>query len=377
MYKHLDLYESELLDGWISLSKDQLEIEVMDLRHVDHSLLTSLMQKSIRRGLVDWAVSAALALQASDPAYPWRRLRGIATEDVSLANPDLVAGVLALAGKQSLINKLGAPHLLAHTVARLAASIKYRGACDVLMLANAHPQIDAFRAQMMDLPRLEWVGLLSGSTLALWQRAALLQLIAGFSVRQGNRWLTLTTPNARVLGLVLDEAAPATAIEYIARKGTRNDGLAQLALLCVSPVLGARVVVRSETDPDPSLETINGVPAYAYCLFSGPGRAALRAFLRGNHALSAAALVRRGVRDPLRALGHLVFQQEGGQCDRLLDSDQITAIRGDCEDSTLAGFGVPAAALEELRSQFPLALGELNRVRRLVSGHLFAPDLFP
>lgn len=64
-------------------------------------IAASLLQKAIRRGRTDLAVAAAATLAVNDPDRLWRRLGGIAFEDIGLGDPCAVGLVsAALAGKR-------------------------------------------------------------------------------------------------------------------------------------------------------------------------------------------------------------------------------------------------------------------------------------
>ena len=61
----------------------------------DRWILTSLLQKAIRRGRVDYAVAAADSLVALEPDYVASRLPVIAYEDIGVADlPTLLASII-------------------------------------------------------------------------------------------------------------------------------------------------------------------------------------------------------------------------------------------------------------------------------------------
>lgn len=63
----------------------------------DKWLLSSLMQKAIRRGRVDYAVAAAASLTVTDPAYVARRLPVVAYEEIGIANSPLLLWIRQVA----------------------------------------------------------------------------------------------------------------------------------------------------------------------------------------------------------------------------------------------------------------------------------------
>src|SRR5258708_39704820 len=66
----------------------------------DKWLLSSAVQKLIRRGLAEQAVKTALALHTLDPAYLPRRLPIIAFEDISVGDLEVCFDILHLFGTQ-------------------------------------------------------------------------------------------------------------------------------------------------------------------------------------------------------------------------------------------------------------------------------------
>src|SRR5689334_11289090 len=66
----------------------------------DKWLLSSAVQKLIRRGLTELAVSTALGLHTLDPAYLPRRLPIIAFEDIGTGNPEACFDTLHVFGTQ-------------------------------------------------------------------------------------------------------------------------------------------------------------------------------------------------------------------------------------------------------------------------------------
>jgi MgsA AAA+ ATPase C terminal len=93
-------------------------------------LVSSAMQKSIRRGGVDAAVRYALALHALDPRNFWHRLQVIALEDIGLANLLHAAMVIEGARSARFRQQLGELRALAACVTVLASSVKNRSIID-------------------------------------------------------------------------------------------------------------------------------------------------------------------------------------------------------------------------------------------------------
>jgi replication-associated recombination protein RarA len=107
----------------------------------------SAMQKAIRRGREDLALSAAATLLRDAPDKLWRRLGCIAYEDVGIAALDAVGiTTVSLGGKQARAASGGEWTVASCIVAKLSQAPKCRAADDLLMACELHPAyIDARR----------------------------------------------------------------------------------------------------------------------------------------------------------------------------------------------------------------------------------------
>ena len=328
------------------------------------SLLSSCWQKSIRRGDADTAIDCAVALHRLNPAYVFRRLRGVALEEVSIADLQLVAQVLAVAGKHSLHRKLGERELVASLTARLAAAPKCRTACDLLMwLPPTASKIDG----RIRHPEFSASVLAKCNSDALKHSAALWQSVVPRSVRTRQGWRTESCGDALTRNSWLDAANVPPLVRFVVERGNTTDSLNVLLVLAFQLAQGETARVASSTPTPLSTEKIGGLPAYAHCLFSEPGRASLRLFLAA-HPHWRSRFRAMGVNDPMRTLGHLVFQIEGGYCSETITFRRASEIKTISEIATLGRFGVPAGEVVNLQRETLAALPELNAARREIWG---------
>jgi len=116
----------------------------------DPWVVSSLLQKSIRRGEITIAQRAALTFVKLNGATIWRRLMVIAFEDVGVANIDAIAAVVAASSDAALRKSCGGnSHIAIHLTGLLAASPKDRSA-DYLVGAKDHPALADFVRTMRD-----------------------------------------------------------------------------------------------------------------------------------------------------------------------------------------------------------------------------------
>src|SRR5258708_39382453 len=109
----------------------------------------SAMQKAIRRGREDLALSAAATLLRDAPDKLWRRLGCIAYEDVGLAALDTVGiATVSLGGKQARAALGGEWAVASCVIAELSQAPKCRAADDLLMACELHPAYAETRTEM-------------------------------------------------------------------------------------------------------------------------------------------------------------------------------------------------------------------------------------
>lgn len=313
---------------------------------------------------MDEAVRCALALQSENPDYVWRRLRCISLEEVSVADLQLVAQVIAIAGKRVLQRKLGTRKLLAMLTTRLAEAPKSRTACDLLVWLppdtapvgqSRHPAFDAGTLLTCDPAELR-------------QAATLWQSVAPRSIRTRAGWKVVSRGDTRSRDAWLEAAGVPPLVRFIVQRGGNTDALNVLLVPAYQLAQGGLHELSTEAPLASSLARINDVPAYSYCLYSGPGRSALRHFL-ATHPLWQGKLRALGVTDALRAMGNLVFHVEGDYCSRAVGVARGAEIKAHSEATTLAACGVPATAISGLEEQVIQALPGLNASRRAIGAN--------
>lgn len=326
------------------------------LEQIEFSLLTSAWQKAIRRGDSHLAMRCALELHRRDSSYVWRRMRIIALEDVSVGDTELVAAILAIAGKRALQRAWGERRLLSMLVSDLAMSNKSRTACDLAVILPPEKIV----VENWD----ELGSLHSFDRQTLFLRAAGWRNTASLSSHEGGRWQTIGYGNRHLRDRYLDEIDAPAAVRFIAARGSGTEALNVLLPLAHQlQGLGCEPVVMTRT-PSPSWNPIGELPAYAFCMYSGPGMQALGNFLRETP--WGAKFKKMGIHNARKALGYLVFYVEGGHLSKPIGVRHASLIKGWSEEVALGRFGIPASMVETLKSEMIHDLPQLNAFRRQV-----------
>jgi hypothetical protein len=325
-------------------------------------LAMSAMQKAIRRGREDLALSAAATLLRDAPDKLWRWIGCIAYEDVGLASLDTVGiATVSLGGKQARAALGGEWPVASCVVAKLSRAPKCRAADDLLMASELHPAYAETRAELPYLTTRDLITIAIGQgpiperALALWYTLGTDRDRSTLVSRRGD-------PLA-VFDRLCEASWPYTIVE-VAREGFRRTRTALcplVALLACEP----RQAAQLESDELPPEEVIGDVPTWAVDLYPREGRAAHARFLQiGSRA---AEWVRRNVSPSRRVsfLGHIIFRVEGGLVANRLRWPLAEELRRQV-DFECSGPECPDATeiLELMRADLPL----LNEARVAVMG---------
>ena len=269
----------------------------------------SAMQKAIRRGRQDLALSASATLLRDAPDKLWRRIGCIAYEDIGVASLETVGhATVALAGKRHRSALGGEWAVASCVVAEMCRAPKCRAADDLLMACELHPAYAQARAELPHLTTHDLIMLATGNG-SIHERALALWYALGT-----DRDRSTLAPRRGDPPLVFDqlwEAGWTSSIVEVAREGFRRTR----TMLCPLVALLSRApcqVTQIQGDELPPEDMIGDIPTWAVDLYSREGRAALARFLQTDAA--AARWVRRNVSPARRVpfLGHIVFRVEGG-----------------------------------------------------------------
>jgi len=270
----------------------------------------SLMQKATRRGQEDLALRAGATLFLNDPEKLWRRIGGIAFEDIGLADIDTVGLVTAaLAGKRVRATLGGEWAVASYVTSRMAQANKCREADDLLMNAELNPAFASVRRECARLPTRELLDIATGSS-PIIERALALWFAIGTD-RRPSKYLPPRRGEPQAAFDYLCEAGfPHTVVE-IAREGFKKTGevLAPLVALLSRETRDDTTIASDEFPP----ETLIGeVPSWCLDIYTREGRAAFARFLKTD--AEAARWVRSHVPPARRVefLGGIVFRVEGG-----------------------------------------------------------------
>ena len=242
----------------------------------DRWVVSSLLQKAIRRGETETAQRAASTYFVIRGPAIWRRFMVIAFEDVGVASPDAVASAVAASTDPSWRKKCGDDQHLAVYIARvLAEAPKCRSAEHLVTSAYHHPSLAKERMLISSQGAAEMLSTVSDHECPLVERALAVWRSSGIGwdgERHTKSDLTSLLETFRSLG-VPNELVTATGV---AAKKTREAITLMVPLIWLAANGGGSLsLLKSEV---PSSKIVDGVPMYALDKHTRLGREAIRRF---------------------------------------------------------------------------------------------------
>ncbi|MGE3643782.1 MAG: hypothetical protein AB7F96_07990 [Beijerinckiaceae bacterium] len=272
----------------------------------------SLLQKGIRRGEKVWGTAAAATLFFAAPDKLWRRLAGIAAEDIGLADICATGAMAGMMAGKRLRGSIGGEWTIAAWLTqRLCEARTSRATDDLLMAAQLLPSLQGERERLAGLSnhhlRLTLLG-----TESLHVRALALLYLAGTAGKPLDHLLSRRGDPALAFDVLDELGTPLTVLE-LAREGyrvSREPLWLLMGLLAAEP---AGFVCETQIDDDIPPETITGpVPGWALDAFTREGKGAISRFLHGDSPYTRClqACVERSQQRTVTALA--LFHVEGG-----------------------------------------------------------------
>ena len=279
-------------------------------------LARSGLQKAIRRGRTQEALTCGANLATADPDGAWRALATVIVEDVGFGDLDLLA-LSTVAGLKTVRQKVTTPgRLFMGMVVRACGAVKTRSACELSLGADKDPVTPW--AALHASPDDELMTLMRDTKLAISIQYAATVLV---------RRRCAKTPGLmnKALELMMEQLGTGPRGEGgddVVRAPGRHDEQRDLA----AAELGRSTRSRWQPDPLPPEKVIAGVSSAAFDMHTLQGKKAIKAFHTSMVKKGSKAMAALGEKseDVVRALGSIIFIVEGGQLDRRLVSPSLT-----------------------------------------------------
>jgi hypothetical protein len=351
-------YPAQQLDALRAMIQDP-NFPSPKLIAADPWIVSSLLQKSIRRGESEIAQRAALTLFKSRGSAIWRRFMVIAFEDIGIGSIDAVT-MTVVAGSHVVFRKAcgGDLRVAVHLAGVLADAPKDRSA-DHLAGAKDHPALAGFALAMANARITTRLSNVRDKTLDLPHRAIAAWFASGLGVDAGS---TCKGGLWELLALFRDLGVPEDLVEAtgIAAGRTREPITVMVPLIWLAAAPSQQSVCDC---PVPPLTRAGDVPLYALDEHTRLGREAIWRFAREND----------GVRGCLerfvpasrwrRAANVAAFYADAAPVARRLVWAQSERLEAFGIERDLLPAGVPPEGIGPLLEAVRANLGHLNELR--------------
>jgi hypothetical protein len=322
--------------------------------NADPWVISSLLQKSIRRGDADLAERAALTLYRQRGTALFGRLMLIAFEDVGIGSVDALALTVA-SGDASFRKSWGSNDAIARVIVRaLADAPKDRSADYLLCGADRHPSLAADRRAMADWSIHQAISLLAYQAAPLQLRAISAVILANDRTGQGGA--------AHLLGVYKDLGVPHELVDAtrIGAAKTREAIALMLPLLWLA-VRQERPNAVDCSTPEPVV--VGNIPMYALDKHTRLGREAIGRFARQNAKVRACVDRHVESRRQREVALMAAFYTDAMPISRRLDWSKSRELEDFGREADLFFAGVPLDGIWPVLQVFAQDLPDLNRIR--------------
>jgi hypothetical protein len=337
----------------------------------DPWVISSLLQKSIRRSETEIAQRAAFTFFHLKGAAVWRRLMVIAFEDVGIGSVDALTTTVAAAGDSAWRKNHGGDLRLAAYLAGILAEAPKDRSADYLCDAKDHPMLAEFWGAMENASLESRLSHVRDQGLGLPQRAVAALSALGIGSRgdisRGTGGLEALLTSFRELE-VPEELVAATRI---AAARTREPITAMVPLIWLAAGKSENRVCDCAVPP---LVKAGDVPLYALDKHTRLGREAIWRFACENDSVRACLARLIPARQTRSAAYMAAFYVDGAPVARRLMWEQSEALEVFGIERDLLHAGVPAEGIQPLLEAMRANIGHLNQLRaQVLAGAQMAP----
>lgn len=333
-----------------------------DVEMDDKWLARSGLQKAIRRGQMNEALSLAARLWRIEEDYCWRALATIAVEDIGFGSPEAVL-YTHVAQLKTFRNAVDAGRLLTACVAQMCEAPKSRSCCELSIAMDMSGPMNGHMKAQSHWSNDELLKAFAGDDVGNSYGA--LRIMKG-QVPEGGMPRPKQQANIDAVEQIMKQDLPeefATAAIHAMRRPVDSMSLAFYQTTKLFLREPAKVEIVEDVFP-PSFR-IGKFLTEAYDLHTRDGKKALKAFYtslkKGYPELAAI-----DGSSAVKALGSALFVEEGGLVDRRIMGGDLYDLQEAQDRTFLKAYGVPVEMYDRVRQIVRQEIERLNGKRKWV-----------
>ena len=338
----------------------QIGVAPVSAIHFDKWVLSSNLQKSIRRGLSVTAIETAIKLLAIDPRYFWRRLLVIAYEDVGFANIGQCYDLLKFFRREAAHSQLGPDRVAAYFVEALAKSCKSRSLCDAIAMLEFNVRLEELEKPWFGMSDDEIVSAISCTENSTTSRVAALRHICGYTENSKGVYRSIT-PARPELMLEVCRRLELTEMEttlFISGQSVSDSLNIPIPLVSKLARGGSQ-----ECQAEQVFEGKDGILFAAFDRHTRAGKNCFNRFAQDVDAVREFFQRQPSKLDPVSVIGVAVFIVEGSCLNRWVVFPQSNDLRQAFEQNFIERVGVTGDSASQLLTIVRENLSILNAIR--------------
>ena len=308
-----------------------------DIETSDKWLLSSALQKCIRRGLAVQSIAIAVRLHQIDPAYLPRRMPIIALEDIGLGDALVCNEVLTVCASSKLwgddVNRT-----IGYLASIMANALKSRGACDAFSLTEVHPDRDVLLPKLLKCSPTDLIDMACNRELAQIDRLFALRVLGGITVNRNGAYQVLSRCDIRALESVGSNLGLPEMVCWLMAGQRKTAGMA--AMLPIAFEAGQDAVLCRRREFPRALDNVAGLPLCTLDMYTKLGKVALKRFYKTSKALQDFALQHVHRHDPQPLINLAMFQTESSLLDQFLSSPKLDDLKDTTDEAEMECLGM-------------------------------------
>ena len=305
-------------------------IEACPPKTADKWLLSSALQKLIRRGATSLAIAVAIKVHQVDSLYLRSRLPIIAIEDIGMGDLNVCQAVLSFCSSAQWWGPK-AHKTIALLIALMATALKSRSACDAFSLTETSTDRHYRLAELLAFDTESLVNLACNIDESQLTRLFVLRILGGITVFDKGTYQTLSSCNLKALDSVAVRLSLPPTVRWLMARQRKTAGMA--ALLPIAFEAGHNALVHTVREFPRAQDNIGGLPLCTLDMYTKLGRTALKRFYETTKALQDFVSQHVHRHDPQPLINLAMFQIESSLLDQFLSSPKLDDLK-DTTDAT-------------------------------------------
>jgi hypothetical protein len=349
--------------AWADEHKSAVKVP-QDVEPDDKWLARSALQKAIRRGEHDEALSQAARLWKCDPDYCWFALGVIAVEDVGFGSPECVlwSHVCQL---KTFRSKIDDGRMLTALVSQMCEAVKTRSCCEMSIAVDWGTAGKDQMELMTTWSSQALLATLLGDDLTMMYAA--LRVLRGWSYPEGTQKARSVEDRAEAEELIMEMLPEPYGLAAVHAWRRPVDSMSQAVFPTTKLFLDilSRAEIEIVEDVMPPSQRIGKFNSEAWDMHSAQGKKALKAFYT-SLSKSYSTIAEIPKEKAVKALGAAVFVEEGGLVDRRVLGAGLYDLMEAQDETFLPQYGVPMSHYDEIRKIVREEIERLNSKRKWV-----------